>query len=1026
MPPHSPLRARLLALSVLVALLLVALSSRLWYLQVLAGERYGDLAEGNRVRQVVVEAPRGRILDAHGRVVVRNRAAWAVTVKPSALGDRRREVLGRLARLLGTTRARLEDRIADYTGSPLRGIPVAEDVPTHQLFHLTEHADRFPGVVPEVLALREYPAGPAAAHVLGYVGEVSPDELKTRRFRGYAAGDIVGKAGVELTYDKWLRGRDGVQDLEVNAAGEVVRVLGGRPPAPGRDLQLTLDLNLQVSVEQALADGMRAARRLPDRERGGTYPAPAATAVVLDPDDGALLALASLPQFDPRRFVGGISRRDFARYSSNPGKPLLHRAVQSAYPPGSTWKPFSALAGLKAGIVTPTSTYSCPGSFTLGSYTKRDWTPRGHGAVGLTDSLRLSCDVYYYNLGAQLGLAEQAQEAKGEKVDEKLQATARQFGFGRRPAIDLPYGAEGTVPTREWRRRFWEQNRKTYCAGSSDLYRELCRGGWRWQGGDNLNVAIGQGDLQVSPLQLALGYGALANGGTVYRPHVGLAMLDPASGRVVRRVAPPGRRGGRGAGRRPDRGRTGPGQRAQGGDGGLGVRRVPAGPVPGGRQDRHRRPAAPGALRLVRLLRPGRRPGVRGRGHGRAGRPRRRVGRPGSQSHLPEAVRPAGDPGGPRRRPERLMRESSSPWRHLDPTVVLATLALTALGLLAIYSSTFAGLRAQGLPKASTMRRQLLNLGLGLVVMVAAMAVDYRRLQAWAGVVLGAVAVALGLVLTPLGSATNGAQSWFELGAYQVQPSEYAKVGTIVVLAAVFGARREAPGPRRLAAGLAAMALVCAEILLQPDFGTFMVFVAILFGVLLVSGVQLRWLLVLALVGVLGTVGMFKLNVLREYQKERLTAFIDPGTDDGGRGFTYNSRQALIAIGSGGVGGKGYLRGTQTNLQYVPEQKTDFIFTVIGEELGFAGAMALLALLGLLLWRGLRIAAVARDPFGALLAAGVVTMLAFQAFVNIGMTIGIMPITGIPLPLVSYGGSSLVATFLAVGLLENVHMRRHL
>ena len=187
MLPPSPLRPRLAALSVLVALLLVALSSRLWYLQVLAGERYGDLAEGNRVRQVVVEAPRGRILDAHGRVVVRNRAAWAVTVKPSELGERRREVLGRLARLLGTTRARLEARIADYTGSPLRGIPVAEDVPTRQLFYLTEHADRFPGVAPEVLALREYPAGPAAAHVLGYVGEISPDELKARavpRVRG--------------------------------------------------------------------------------------------------------------------------------------------------------------------------------------------------------------------------------------------------------------------------------------------------------------------------------------------------------------------------------------------------------------------------------------------------------------------------------------------------------------------------------------------------------------------------------------------------------------------------------------------------------------------------------------------------------------------------------------------------------------------------------------------------------------------------------------------------------------------------
>jgi len=366
-----------------------------------------------------------------------------------------------------------------------------------------------------------------------------------------------------------------------------------------------------------------------------------------------------------------------------------------------------------------------------------------------------------------------------------------------------------------------------------------------------------------------------------------------------------------------------------------------------------------------------------------------------------------------------------APWRHLDPTVVLAACGLAVLGLVAIYSSTFSSLRAQGLPEGLIMRRQLLNLGLGLVGMVAVSLLDYRRLQAWAGVVLGAVVLVLGLVLTPLGSASNGAQSWFNLGAYQVQPSEYAKVAMIVVLAAVFGATRESPGLRQLAVGLAAVAVVCGLILLQPDFGTFMVFVPILFGVLLVGGVRLRWLLVLALVGSIGVVGMFKLNVLKEYQKERLTAFIDPSADPDGRGYTYNARQALIAIGSGGVTGKGYLRGTQTNLQYVPEQKTDFVFTVVGEELGFAGAMLLLALLALLAWRGLRIAALARDPFGALIAAGVVSMLVFQAFVNIGMTIGIMPITGIPLPFVSYGGSSLVSSFLAVGLLENVHMRRH-
>jgi penicillin-binding protein 2 len=306
----------------------------------------------------------------------------------------------------------------------------------------------------------------------------------------------------------------------------------------GKDLRLAVDADLQQTAERALADGMRAARALPDSQRGGTYPAPAGTAVVLDPDDGSVLALASLPQYDPRRFVGGISRRDFARYAGDPDKPLLHRAVQSAYPPGSTWKPFTALAGLKYGTITPSTTYTCPGSFTLGNYTKRDWTPSGHGAVALTNSLRLSCDVYYYNLGAQFGAAERVQEDHGDKVDEKMQATAREFGFGRPPDLDLPYGVEGTVPTREWRKRFWERNKKVYCEGTSALYRDLCRNGWRWQGGDNLNIAIGQGDLQVSPLQLALGYAAMANGGTVYRPHVGQAVVDPVSRRPVRKVAP--------------------------------------------------------------------------------------------------------------------------------------------------------------------------------------------------------------------------------------------------------------------------------------------------------------------------------------------------------------------------------------------------------------------------------------------------------------------------------------------------------
>jgi rod shape determining protein RodA len=368
-----------------------------------------------------------------------------------------------------------------------------------------------------------------------------------------------------------------------------------------------------------------------------------------------------------------------------------------------------------------------------------------------------------------------------------------------------------------------------------------------------------------------------------------------------------------------------------------------------------------------------------------------------------------------------------APWRHLDPILVLAALGLTTLGCAAVYSSTFAELRSQGLPGNMLLGRQILNLAVALAAMLIATVFDYRRLLALAPVVFGIMVLGLGAVLTPLGSTTNGAQSWFDIGSFQMQPSEFAKIGVILTLAAVLGnGPAAATSARQLWLSLGAVGLVGAEILLQPDFGTFMVFAAILFGSLLVGGVKARWLIVLALVGSIAVVGMFQLDVLKDYQKQRLTAFINPSADPGGRGFSWNYRQSLIAVGSGGLTGKGYLKGPQTNLNYVPEQHTDFIFTVIAEELGFAGAGLLLALYGVVLWRGLRIATLASDRMGLLLAGGVVSMLVFQAFVNVGMTLGIMPITGIPLPFVSYGGSSLIASFLAVGLLMNVHMRRFL
>jgi penicillin-binding protein 2 len=535
MHPTSPLRPRITVLSVVVTLLLLALLSRLWFLQVLASERYTNLAQANQVRQVVVEAPRGRILDRQGRVLVRNRAAWAITVKNVELGDRRQRetVLNRVSRLLGVSRAKIDERLRDYNGSPLHGIPVAEDVPLDKLFYLSEHADDFPGVEPEVVALRQYPQGTLAAHVLGYVGEISGDELKSGRFPGLRQGDTVGKAGVELTYDRWLRGRDGVEDFEVNASGRVVRSLGGRPPVPGMDLQLSIDLDVQKQAEKSLQDGMKLARGL-----GSRYPAPAATAVVLDPNDGSLLALASLPEYDPRKFVGGISRKDFDRYNKDPAIPLLNRAVQSAYPPGSTWKPVTALAALQRNVINPSTTFHCPGSYRFGNSTKHDWTPKGHGNVNLSLSLEQSCDVYYYNVGANFARAEASQEAAGRKAAEDMQATARSLGFGGQPKLDLPFSSDGLVPTRAWRKAYWQANKGVYCKGTSALYKELCRDGWQWQGGEDLNIAIGQGALLVSPLQLAVGYGAIANGGTVYQPHVAQAVINPANGKRVRTIAP--------------------------------------------------------------------------------------------------------------------------------------------------------------------------------------------------------------------------------------------------------------------------------------------------------------------------------------------------------------------------------------------------------------------------------------------------------------------------------------------------------
>jgi rod shape determining protein RodA len=361
-------------------------------------------------------------------------------------------------------------------------------------------------------------------------------------------------------------------------------------------------------------------------------------------------------------------------------------------------------------------------------------------------------------------------------------------------------------------------------------------------------------------------------------------------------------------------------------------------------------------------------------------------------------------------------------WRHLDPTLILTAILLAIYGLFMVYSATHQSLQTLGSDPGYYLKRQIVFLMLGLIAMIITATFDYRLTKVYAPITYGAVVFLLLLVLTPLGDEAQGAQRWIQLFGFEFQPSEVAKLAVVTGLSAYLS---EIQGPIRLehvwkAAGIAAVPMLL--IFVQPDIGTMLVFAAVLIALLVVAGAKLRHIGVLFLVAVIGTLVAFNLGIVRDYQIARLTAFIDPAADPLRAG--YNKEQAEIAIGAGGLTGRGYLEGSQTNLDFVPEQHTDFIFTVVGEELGFIGAMALLGLFAVLIWRGFRTATISRDGYGTLLATGVVTMLAFQVFVNVGMTVGIMPITGIPLPLVSSGGTAMIVNFVAVGLVLNVHMRR--
>jgi rod shape determining protein RodA len=375
-------------------------------------------------------------------------------------------------------------------------------------------------------------------------------------------------------------------------------------------------------------------------------------------------------------------------------------------------------------------------------------------------------------------------------------------------------------------------------------------------------------------------------------------------------------------------------------------------------------------------------------------------------------------------------RQAPTTWQHLDPILLVATLLIGAFGCAMVYTVTRDPLQAAGLSPEYYLKKQAIFMVIGVVVMAAVATVDYRRYRDWAAVIYG-LSVLMLLAVYGVGHKSRGAQAWFQLGSYQLEPSEFAKVGLIIALATYCAAAKGRLGGRRLIVVLVLSAIPFVLIYKQPDLGTALVLAAVLVAVLLIGGVPGRYLAVLALLAVLLGVGVVHFHVLKSYQQQRLASFVNSPDQPNAAllrsaagANEYNLAESKVAIGDGGITGKGIGKGTQTNLGYVPEQRTDFIFTAVGEQLGLIGSGLLLLLFAIVVWRTWRAATLARDRVGTLICVGVLALLVFQVFENIGMTMGIMPVAGIPLPLMSYGGSAVIATFAAVGLVLNVRMRR--
>ncbi len=525
-------RTRLKVLAALVALMFAALTTRLWFLQVLASQQFTAEANQNEVRLATVEPLRGEILDRHGRVLVTNRASTVVMVDKLAMQGREEEVLYRLSKTLQVPLQDIVDRLNSLRYLPYQPIPVAEDVDKEKVFYIKEHPELFPGVTYELAPLRDYPNGDLAAHILGYVGEISQEQMGQPEFRGYKLGETVGKAGVEATYERYLHGKPGQREIQVNAQGKVLdENFGGIPPTPGDNLLLSIDLNVQKLAEQSLTLGIEQARHVTERV-AGRLKATGGAVVVMDPRNGQVLAMASNPTYDPAIWSGGLTTSEahtldlcgFQEKRCPPPShnlPLLDRPIQASYPPGSTFKPFVALASLKDRFAKPNGHYSCPASYVAPGDTSgtvfHNWSPSNYGYISLSEALVISCDTVFYQFGWDYWVAYyRSIHRRPPTPNELMQKELATLGFGRDTGIDIPGESSGRLPTPEFKARLVKQEPKIFSPGERI-----------WLPGDYINMSIGQGFMLTTPMQLAVAYSAIANGGTLWAPRLGYSLQNP-------------------------------------------------------------------------------------------------------------------------------------------------------------------------------------------------------------------------------------------------------------------------------------------------------------------------------------------------------------------------------------------------------------------------------------------------------------------------------------------------------------------